>query len=59
MITSPPFIPLQGESLQGEPLSVNMERGIGSQNVNCIKSKRTFCLLKIIAPPLAGEKTQR
>jgi len=29
--TSPPFIPLQGESLQGEPLSINMERGIGGE----------------------------
>ena len=30
-LTSPPFIPLQGESLQDEPLSLNKERGLGGE----------------------------
>jgi hypothetical protein len=30
-LTSPPFVPLQGESLQGEPLSLFKERGKGGE----------------------------
>ena len=54
-----PLVPLQGESLQGEPLSTFVERGIGgevSKNVTFINSLHLFLLPRILSSKL--EKIQ-
>jgi hypothetical protein len=47
-----PLVPLQGESLQGEPLSTFVERGIGGevfQNIDSTNSLKLLSFSKIPA----------